>query len=37
MIVGMELKCDAVTVDEMINIVLDALKGCVQGDSVGKG
>ena len=24
------------TIDELINIVLDALKGCVQGDSVGK-
>lgn len=23
------------TLDELINIVLDALKGCVQGDSVG--
>ena len=24
------------TIDELINIVLDALKGCVQGDSVGR-
>ena len=24
------------TIDELINVVLDALKGCVQGDSVGR-